>query len=274
MANNDSAALAVAAVTALALALNSQAQPPPPPPTNNKYSMISIVTWHGLNDLSSIDFSAITHLTIFHAVPHADGSISYDGVNANVPVNTINTAHARNVKAMLGVGGQGTPQTTPIYKAITSDTALTDVFINNIISEVNRLGYDGVHMDFEDDAPGSFNTDGYTSLILKLSAKLKTLGKQLDVTFALWESSVDYGNISKYADHMLFMFNPTSEQILTALQKIPAQKLAIGYDLNTYTPSGHQLLSNIQSGYGNFIWEASKASVALYIAMRDAITTQ
>lgn len=240
-------------------------------PVNDKYSMISVTTWHteAQSGLHNIDFTAITRLTIFAMNQHPDGSLTYNtagNTGTLDPLNAVTIAKRANVKTMLGIGGQGTAVSTAAWNSILTDPIKRATFITNALAEVDRIGYDGIHMDAEHFTGNDINGALYIELIKEIRTRRPNI--IIDVTVEQWQSGPqwDYKSLEPYVDHLLFMFNlsaPVAANIAASMHT--PVKLCIGYDLSQ-TPNPTFL-----KGYNVFVWEASRATPAIYAEMKAAI---
>lgn len=251
--------------------------PPPNITPTGSYRMISVPLWH--TPIDPIDFTAINEVTVFAMVPDVNGNLVYPaGLN---PASVVQLAHQNGATAYLGIGGAGTISTVTAYQSIvTNSTAMTN-FINNAMNEVQRLGYDGIHMDFENRNQGDFSGAGYVNLLQQLSARCKPLGIKIDLTFATWENiSIPYQAIEPYVDRLLYAFSlnglQTVQQIASTL-KDPS-KLQIGYDLASadtlsyHVPTSAEIKSVLQSGHGVFFWATPfTASTNIYSLIKAAM---
>jgi uncharacterized membrane protein YgcG len=240
--------------------------------------MINLVTWTGANGYSSILWSSLTEISIFHVWINQDGSLSYDGNLTNLG-QEISTAHSHNVKVTLAVGGQG--ESIPIINEALSNSSFQTTVINNIINQVVSQNYDGVQMDFENNLQCDFNSTQYTTFIQRLynALQAKNPNYVLSVTYASWEScSINPVAMEPYVNHILVMFNMSVSYMngLGAQLKDPS-KLSCGYDFqdDPETPAAllPKLKACIAAGYGVFFWQAATANQSYYNDILQALGT-
>ncbi|MDE1871700.1 MAG: hypothetical protein KGI06_05685 [Candidatus Micrarchaeota archaeon] len=239
-------------------------------------SMINLVTWTQSNGYSALQWNAITELSIFHVWPNANGSITYDVGGAPLDYNAIiATAHSHNVKVFLAFGGDGVSPT--IINNILANSTLRAIFINNLVTEVQNRGYDGLHVDFE----GTFNKTQFTTFVQQLSAALwaKNPNALIDVQVADWESSdFNMPALEPYATHFNLMFNPTITDMNSwANQLQNPYKMAAGYDFQDDPENPTILLPKLvadrQANYGMFFWQAQTANASYYSVIEQALAS-
>ncbi|AZR74431.1 hypothetical protein BBF96_14175 [Anoxybacter fermentans] len=133
--------------------------------------------------------------------------------------------------------------------SILIDSNIRRKAIDNIVALVQWNNYDGVNIDFEFIPPWS--KDGYTTFIRELSQKLHARGKMIiisvfpkvDVSYDL-SGAYDYKALAPYIDRLVIMtydnhwaggpagpiapINWVEENILYALQEVPADKILLG----------------------------------------------
>ncbi|MDE1871534.1 MAG: hypothetical protein KGI06_04840 [Candidatus Micrarchaeota archaeon] len=240
----------------------------------NRHVMLNLITWSADNGYDSIDWNAITELSVFRMVPAKDGSIQYDGDAVDVK-KVIGNAHDNGVKATVAVGGAGIFPN--IVNGILSSQSSRAALVDSIANELEEKGYDGVQMDFENTSPGDFDKEQYATLVKELHDALNRLGKDytISVTFARWEDkSIDPKLLEPYANHLLLMFDPSDNDIISYSSKLKDKsKLSIGYQLFEEKPAelSKKLSKNMGDGYGAFFWEASASSGGFYDAIKSAL---
>ncbi|RIK14729.1 MAG: hypothetical protein DCC52_19385 [Chloroflexi bacterium] len=139
-------------------------------------------------------------------MPKKDGSIDF-------PPNTwklqqiVETAHAKNIRVLISVGGWGLDQE---FEAFAASPELRAKFISSLMQYVDAHNLDGVDMDWEYPTGGA-SSENFLALMQELRAELDARKKLLtaavaaygdnadgipDATFAL----VDFLNLMAYAD--------------------------------------------------------------------------
>jgi chitinase len=95
-----------------------------------------------------VDFSAMTHIIVGRATPRTDGTLStaFDNSNGPAMARTLATrAHAAGRKAIIMVGGAG-EHANWVGAASNANRAK---FVQNLLSAMDSLGYDGLDIDWE-----------------------------------------------------------------------------------------------------------------------------
>ena len=135
----------------------------------------------GVMPASAIDYSALTHIVHFSAVPNNNGTLNTSGnsLSAGNSSSIVNAAHAAGKKVLVCIGGAGT-QTG--FQAATGSTNVT-TFINSITNLMRSRGYDGVDIDWEPLDPGDANQ--FTNFINGLRTKLDTINPRPMLTAAV-----------------------------------------------------------------------------------------
>lgn len=124
------------------------------------------------SDSSNLFLNNITHLNIAFINPDAKGIFKQD-----YAIDTlIKKAHAKNVKVLASIAG-GEPH--PYYAFLLQD-ANRGMFINNLISLVERYQLDGIDVDIE----GSDIDENYEKFVSELAAALKPINKLLTAAIA------------------------------------------------------------------------------------------
>lgn len=150
--------------------------------------------------ISAIQWDALTHVVQWGALVKPDGTLDLTSqqVSANASA-IIATAHAANVKVLLGIGqAYWLGQTTNFQQAITNrESAL----IANIMNLVNTYGYDGVDIDWEP-FDSSSNGTAMTRFIADLRAQL---GNRLLTAAAIITNYNFWGSVASNLDRVNIM---------------------------------------------------------------------
>ena len=121
----------------------------PPPGNGGKWVSGYYTGWNAdLYPPEKVDFSAMTHIIVGRALPRADGTLSTAFDNSNGPqmARTLATrAHAAGRKAIIMVGGAG-EHAGWVGAASSANRAK---FVQNLLSAMDSLGYDGLDIDWE-----------------------------------------------------------------------------------------------------------------------------
>ena len=125
--------------------------PPPPPPSGGRWVTGYYVGYQrALYPETSVDFSALTHVVMGTVIPQATGGIdtTFYVDNTNGPRMARNLsarAHQYGRKALLMLAGAG------YHDALASaaSSANRARFVTNLLGAMDRLGYDGIDVDWE-----------------------------------------------------------------------------------------------------------------------------
>jgi chitinase len=113
--------------------------------------------------LSSIQWSALTHVGMVGGNPNSDGTITLTPSFASYATALIATARASNVKVLYVVA-------SPSFTAAVQNHEST--LIANIMSTVNTYGFDGVDIDYEEAWNATVITTLHSDLRTALGTKL------------------------------------------------------------------------------------------------------
>ena len=129
---------------------------------------------------SEIDFSVVTHVIHFSAVPGSDGTLDLtsNGLNSTRSRDVVAHAHAAGRAALVCIGGA---ESESGFQGA-SGPANLPAFVSNIVVLVSTYAYDGVDIDWEPLPASDFNE--YTNLIHALRSALKQLPKPMLLTVA------------------------------------------------------------------------------------------
>jgi chitinase len=114
--------------------------------------------------LSTLDWSALTHVIVEGSNINADGSITEPSGFASEVMSLISAAHTNNVMVLYGLGSSGAGN---IQSAVTNHES---TLLTNIMSTVNTYGFDGVDIDYEE----TWNATVITTLVSDLRTDLGT----------------------------------------------------------------------------------------------------
>lgn len=124
---------------------------PPPVGTSGRWISAYYVGYQrNLYPETAIDFSLMTHIFVGAIQPTSTGGVTtnfyLDNVTGPAMAKTISSrAHAAGRKAILMLGGDGSRST--LLSA--TSAANMPTFVNNLLSTMTTLGYDGVDIDWE-----------------------------------------------------------------------------------------------------------------------------
>jgi chitinase len=123
----------------------------PPPGGSGKWVSGYYTGWNtAMYPPDKVDFSAMTHIMVGRVTPRPDGTVStafdMDTVNGPQMARTLATrAHAAGRKAIIMVGGAG-EHANWVAAASSANRAR---FVQNLLSAMDSLGYDGLDLDWE-----------------------------------------------------------------------------------------------------------------------------
>lgn len=120
----------------------------------------------GIPALSTIQWSALTHVGMVGGNPNSDGSVTLSSGFSSQAPPLITAAHANGVKVLFVLTNLGNG--TNFTGAAASGNLST--FLANIMSTVNAYGFDGVDIDWEE----SWNSTEVSNLASGLRARLGT----------------------------------------------------------------------------------------------------
>lgn len=129
---------------------------------------------------SEIDFSVVTHLIHFSAVPRSDGTLDLaaNGLSRTHSADVVAHAQRAGREALVCVGGAGSESG---FQGATSSANLP-VFVSNIVALVSMYPYNGVDIDWEPLPSADFNQ--YTNLMHALRSALQQLPQPKLLTVA------------------------------------------------------------------------------------------
>lgn len=186
-------------------------------------------------DVSSINYTKLTHIIYFNIWPNADGSLDTSALDIN-DLNTIRqNAHQSGVDVLIAAGGWGVSKG---FASMTADDNARANFVNNIVQFLDDNGIDGVDIDWE-----PIDTDTKKNNLAILLADLKTSLPDKLVTVAvnaerieLYPSSagdVDWVNLMAYDMNWRHGEHSNFDDSVAALERyvaegIPEEKLVLG----------------------------------------------
>ena len=126
---------------------------------------------------SAIDFSSLTHVTVFSVLPQETGKLDTtlftDGLNGpKIAREVAARAHAAGRTAILAIGGAGTEAG---FKGATSPQHLS-AFVRSVVDLTVEWGFDGVDIDWEPLPEADY------PIVLTLITKLKAARPGLVIT--------------------------------------------------------------------------------------------
>lgn len=137
------------------------------------HAQLKVVGYVTNNQLTTVDYTRITHLNIAFENPDDAGYLSY------APVNTtyLQQAHAKGKKVLVSIGGGSASYDADVQ--LRYFTLINDVnragFVEKIVSYLNYHGFDGLDVDLE----GSAINQDYGKFIAALAIALKPHNKLL-----------------------------------------------------------------------------------------------
>ncbi len=147
--------------------------------------------------ISSINWNAVTHVTVIAVGVNSNGSLSMDTPNASSDFPAIiNAAHANGKKALINLNDIGNGSTN-MAAAV---SCCLSTMVTNVNNLVNQYGFDGIELDWERTLPAS-NRSGSAGPETSLTQALRNAmgnSKNLIVdvfpccTGSNWNGSIPY----------------------------------------------------------------------------------
>ncbi len=166
----------------------------------NVITWVPPYSWQSCKTMLNTDFGGvkmedgITHLALqFWGPVPTNGSIKYVTHEWQTPNDATvaeftSWASGKNVKVLLCLYNNDGTWNWNLVKPIIDDPSKRTNLVNTLVSEVQRLGLDGVEVDLE--YPGGTNSDkpNFMAFMTELSNSLRAIGKELTIaTFAyIW----------------------------------------------------------------------------------------
>jgi hypothetical protein len=127
--------------------------------------------------------NALTHLALQFWLPTSDGGVEKTPKYGPIADATITQfrdwAHAHGIRALLCVYNHNDTWDWALAQAAFGEHR--EVFINALVTEMQRLQLDGIDLDLEGNGAFEDARTPYISFVHDLSARLRPLGKQLTV---------------------------------------------------------------------------------------------
>ncbi len=157
---------------------------------------------NGIVRAQDIDYGAVTHIIHFALVPQSDGTLDSTS-NSILEGNSaalISNAHAAGKKVLICVGGAGSRDA---FLGATSLLTLPK-FISNLVSFMQRRGYDGIDIDWEY-LDETADVVQYANFISNLRARLDQITPRPLLTAANGSQASVFTLIYKYFDQINLM---------------------------------------------------------------------
>jgi chitinase len=116
---------------------------------------------------TKINWKIYTHVVYFSASPNGNGGALSNGVSDADAKSFTTLSHQNNTKALICVGGAGSGKN---YATATTD-ANRAAFIQNMVALMQKDGFDGIDIDWEENFNATNNTQ-YLALFKELRAAL------------------------------------------------------------------------------------------------------
>lgn len=149
---------------------------------------------------SAIDYTALTHIIHFSAIPRVDGTLDTapNSMTFSRSTNLVAVAHAAKRKVLFSVGPTGGSIFTNAASAANLPT-----FINNLTNFMVGRGYDGIDIDWEpitsSDAPR------FTAFVNALRSALDTITPRPLLTIAVFTQPALIGSLHSKFDQINIM---------------------------------------------------------------------
>ena len=130
---------------------------------------------------AAIDFTALTHIIHFSAVPLSNGSLdtTVNSLSAGNSANIVTNAHAAGKKVLFCIGGANSQAG---FQGATT-TANRGTFITNLVNLMVSRSYDGIDVDWEPLDPG--DAQQFTNFITGLRSSMNAVSPQKLLTAAI-----------------------------------------------------------------------------------------
>ncbi len=189
-------------VTAGAVAAEPTSLPTSTPVPEQSFRIIGYAAdWEG--PVNPAQLAYVTHINYAFLLPNADGSIG-DVANSGVLENLVQQAHAKNVKALISIGGWGLDKE---FKQLAASPDTRRRFVTAVVDFVQRYHLDGADVDWEYPEANTPSADNFTAVLRELRAQLPS-DKLLTAAVAIGENAdgiqsavfeiVDFLNIMAY----------------------------------------------------------------------------
>jgi hypothetical protein len=179
----------------------------------------------------SVDYGAWTHILHFGMYPTSSGEVAIaDMQSAEFPPAAVAAAHAEGRKIILVIGGEGTGED---FVAAT-EPSLRPTFVQDIVATMQRYGYDGVSIDWEENVV----EDQFTALVGDVRAELDKVGPRPFLSVDVLSGLVEPRVVATVADSvdtvnlMSYWSNGHDELDAYLAAGIPAGKLVLGIGLS------------------------------------------
>jgi len=146
---------------------NPTATPQPSPtatPTPPPFRIVAYVTDAVIPQI--IPYDQLTHINYAFVIPKADGSLQ-PLANSWKIAQVITSAHTKNVKVLISVGGWGWDKE---FEALASTPETRTLFVQSLKNLVDSFQFDGVDMDWE--FPSADSAQNFLALIQELHTAL------------------------------------------------------------------------------------------------------
>jgi chitinase len=167
------------------------------------YSQFKVVgyTPSWVNNISTIQYSKLTHINYAFVLPNANGSLQ--GVDGAKLSSLVSAAHASNVKVLIAVGGWNNGDDSA-FETLAGNSTYRDNFVNNLVNLVNQYGLDGVDIDWEYPNDGSSATN-FSTMMSQLSNAMHSRGKLLTAAVVATGGSSILSSVFGYVDFLNLM---------------------------------------------------------------------
>ncbi|UOQ69862.1 glycosyl hydrolase family 18 protein [Hymenobacter volaticus] len=135
-------------------------------------------SWRG--DINPAQLAQLTHVNYAFVHPTATGGLE-PMQNPDKLRQLVKAAHAAKVRVLVSVGGWHDGNHSA-FDSIGANSALTSVFVTNLVRLAQEYQLDGIDMDWEH--PDARTASGYATLMQQLAAQLRPQGKLLTAAIA------------------------------------------------------------------------------------------
>ncbi|MDB5272540.1 MAG: C-terminal target protein, partial [Chitinophagaceae bacterium] len=248
----------------------------------NAFSQARVVgyipTWTNFPGIvNTVNLAQVTHLNIAFSNPNSSGTLS--GVSTADIQTVVNTAHAKNVKVLMSIGGAGAPAGT--YKTLLASSSSSSSFATKLVQYAVTNNLDGIDIDIEGDVLDGSNVTAsqYQTFVTALASGLHTQGKIMTAAMATWfgdyvtntaAAQFDFINIMSYdaaipgtgdaaGQHSSYQFAVNDFNYWHGTKAVPGSKLTVGLPFYGYGWGSYAVSGNDEISYSSIVAKYSGA---------------
>jgi hypothetical protein len=147
---------------------------PTPVPVSSGFKVVGyFADWSG--QVNALQYDKLTHIIYSFMKPTSSGSIT--GGDPALLQSLVSTAHSKNVKVSVAVGGWNGGDDSP-FETMAASSSARSAFVSNAVNLCTKYNLDGIDIDWEYPNPGESATN-FAALMSELSTALHAKGKIL-----------------------------------------------------------------------------------------------